>query len=101
MFTPGVGTRRRTSRRAFLLEGAGLAFSTLKPVTGTGEGMVLRCLNPGDTRAAGAWRFAEPVQSAHRTRLDEADPVPLVLEDHGRVVRFSVEPHDTSTIVVR
>jgi len=86
---------------AVTLEGAGLVFSTLKPVAGTGEGMVLRCLNPGDTRAAGAWRFAEPVKSAHRTRLDEADPVPLVLEDHGRVVRFSVEPHDTSTIVVR
>jgi 2-O-(6-phospho-alpha-D-mannosyl)-D-glycerate hydrolase len=83
------------------LEGAGLVFSTLKPVSGAGEGMVLRCLNPGDVRAAGAWRFAEPVQSAHRTRLDEADPVPLVLEDHGHVVRFTVEPHELSTIVVR
>jgi hypothetical protein len=63
--------------------------------------MALRCVNPTDRRAAGAWRFAEPVQSAHRTRLDEGDPVPLVLEGHGRVVRFTVEPHETSTIVVR
>lgn len=83
------------------LEGAGLVFSTLKPVAGAGEGMVLRCLNPGGHRAAGAWRFAEPVQSAHRTRLDEGDPVPLVLEDHGHVVRFTLEPHQISTIVVR
>lgn len=83
------------------LEGAGLVFSTLKPVAGGGEGMVLRCWNPTDTRAAGAWRFAEPVQNAYRTRLDEGDPVPLVLEGHGRVVRFAVEPRATSTIVVR
>ena len=81
------------------LEGTGLVFSTLKPVVG--GGMALRCVNPTDRRAAGAWRFAEPVQSAHRTRLDEGDPVPLVLEGHGRVVRFTVEPHGTSTIVVR
>jgi hypothetical protein len=83
------------------LEGAGLVFSTLKPLSGAGEGMVLRCLNPGHARAAGAWRFAEPVQSAHRTRLDESEPVPLILEDQGRVVRFSVGPHELSTIVVR
>lgn len=83
------------------LEGAGLVFSTLKPVAGGGEGLVLRCWNPTDTRAAGAWRFAEPIESAHRTRLDEGDPVPLVLEAHGRVVRFAVEPYATSTIVVR
>lgn len=83
------------------LEGAGLVFSTLKPAADGAAGMVLRCCNPGDVRAAGAWRFADPVQSAHHTRLDEGDPVPLVLEAHGRVVRFSVEPHETSTIVVR
>jgi len=83
------------------LEGAGLVFSTLKPVAGGDEGTVLRCWNPTDARAAGAWRFAEPVQSAHRTRLDEGDPVPLVLEAHGKVVRFAVEPRATATIVVR
>lgn len=83
------------------LEGSGLVYSTIKPSAGPGDGMVLRCVNSGDVRAAGAWRFAEPVQSAHRTRLDEGDPVPLVLEAHGRVVRFSVDPHETSTIVVR
>jgi hypothetical protein len=83
------------------LEGAGLVCSTIKPAAGSGDGMVLRCVNSGDVRAAGAWRFAEPVQSAHRTRLDERDPVPLVLEAHGRVVRFTVDPHETSTIVVR
>ena len=86
---------------AVTLEGAGLVFSALKPVAGGGAGMVLRCFNPGDAPAAGAWRFADPVHSAHRTRLDEADPVPLVLEAHGRIVRFSVEPYATSTIIVR
>jgi hypothetical protein len=84
------------------LEGAGLVFSTLKPAAGRGdEGMVLRCINPGERRAAGAWRFAEPVRAAYRTRLDEMEPVPLVLEEHGRVIRFTVEPHETATVVVR
>ncbi len=83
------------------LEGSGLVFSALKPVAGGGDGTVLRCFNPGDSRAAGAWRFADPVRSAHRARLDEGDPVPLVLEDHGRVVRFTVEPRETFTTVVR
>jgi alpha-mannosidase len=107
VFTPVRGVWIRdaiglaTPAGGVTLEGAGLVFSTLKPVSGAGEGMVLRCLNPSDRRAAGAWRFAEPVQSAHRTRLDEAEPVPLILEDHGHVVRFTVEPHELSTIVVR
>ena len=83
------------------LEGAGLEFLALKPANGAGEGIVLRCLNPSNQRAAGAWRFTAAVQSAHRTRMDEGEPVPLVLEDSGRVVRFSVEPHGISTIVVR
>ncbi len=106
VFTPVRGVWIRdaigiTPAGGVTLEGAGLVFSSLKPSAGASYGMVLRCLNPGEARAAGAWRFAEPVQSAHRTRLDEAEPVPLVLEDHGHVVRFTVEPHDLSTIVVR
>jgi alpha-mannosidase len=84
------------------LEGARLVFSTLKPPARRGEeGMVLRCINPDARRAAGAWRFAEPVRAAHRTRLDEQEPVPLVLEEHGRVVRFTVEPYETATVFVR
>jgi hypothetical protein len=63
--------------------------------------MALRCYNPGAARAAGAWRFAQPVNAAFRTRLDERGPVPLVLEEGGRVVRFAAEPHEIVTVVVR
>ena len=86
------------------LEGAGLVFSALKPTQGGrthGDEMALRCYNPGAERAAGAWRLTDPVRAAFRTRLDEQDAVPLVLEDGGRVVRFAAEPHEIVTVVVR
>jgi alpha-mannosidase len=84
------------------LEGTGLVFSALKPTQGgRGNEMALRCYNPCAARAAGAWRFAHPVNAAFRTRLDEQGPVPLVLEDGGRLVRFAAEPHEIVTVVVR
>jgi 2-O-(6-phospho-alpha-D-mannosyl)-D-glycerate hydrolase len=83
------------------LEGVGLVWSALKPSTeGADSGMVLRCYNP-DTRAvAGAWRLGVPVHAAFRTRLDEREPVPLVLEDGGRVVRFTAGPGEIVTVAV-
>jgi len=84
------------------LEGTGLVFSVLKPTQGgRGDEMTLRCYNPGAVRAAGAWRFTAPLSAAFRTRHDERGPVPLVLEDGGRVVRFAAEPHEIVTVVVR
>jgi len=89
------------SRGSVTLEGAGLAVSALKPGQGSGGDLVLRCYNPDATPAAGAWRFSDAVRAAWRTRLDEGEPVPLVLEDGGRVVRFTAGPHEIVTLVVR
>lgn len=84
------------------LEGAGLVFSALKPAhAGRGDEIIMRCFNPAAERRAGAWRLAEAARSASRTRLDERDAMPLVLEDGGRVVRFIAEPHETVTVMVR
>ncbi|MGH7537533.1 MAG: glycosyl hydrolase-related protein, partial [Gemmatimonadales bacterium] len=84
------------------LEGTGLVCSALKPMHAGREGeLALRCYNPNAERAAGAWRFTEPVRVAFRTRLDERDPIPLVLEDGGHVVRFAAEPYQIVTVVVR
>jgi hypothetical protein len=72
----------------------------MKPGSEGGE-VVLRCFNPGDAPAAGAWRFSDPAHAAWRTRLDEREPVALVLEDGGRVVRFSAGPREIVTVMVR
>jgi mannosylglycerate hydrolase len=89
------------SRATITLEGTGLVCSAVKPGQGSGGDLVLRCYNPDDTAAAGAWRFGDAVRSAWRTRLDEGEPVPLVLEDGGRVVRFTAGPREIVTVVVR
>ncbi|OLC03534.1 MAG: hypothetical protein AUH46_05390 [Gemmatimonadetes bacterium 13_1_40CM_70_15] len=86
------------------LEGAGLMLSAVKPAhaggSGAGGGLVLRCYNATDGKAAGAWRFGEGVKSAHRVRADERDSVALVLENRGRTVRFVAEPREIVTILV-
>jgi 2-O-(6-phospho-alpha-D-mannosyl)-D-glycerate hydrolase len=109
VFTPVRGLwirdaigRGPTSHRAGItLDGAGLVFSALKPGAGDPRDVVLRCYNPDDRPIAGAWRFAAPVSAAFRTRLDEREPVPLVLEDDGRVVRFTAGPREIVTVMVR
>lgn len=90
------------TRGGITLKGTGLVFSSLKPAEHEPHpgAMVLRCYNPEAEPAAGAWRFDTPVHAAVRTRLDELDPVPLVLEDGGRVVRFSAGPGETVTVLV-
>ncbi len=81
------------------LEGTGLVFSALKPAQ-TGSPMVLRCYNTTGRRAAGAWRFAQGVKTAHRVRADEREAVALVLEQRGNIVRFVAEPHEIVSILV-
>jgi 2-O-(6-phospho-alpha-D-mannosyl)-D-glycerate hydrolase len=87
---------------AITLEGAGLVYSALKPAEGEPRSgaAVLRCYNPEPQPVAGAWRFDPPVRAAFRTRLDEAEPVPLVLEDGGRVARFTASPGEIVTVLV-
>ena len=81
------------------LEGTGLVLSAVKPAQ-AGSPMVLRCYNATARKAAGAWRFADGVKSAHRVRADERESVALVLEQRGNVVRFVAEPHEIVTILV-
>jgi alpha-mannosidase len=81
------------------LEGTGLVLSAVKPAQ-AGSPMVLRCYNASARKAAGAWRFADGVKSAHRVRADERESVALVLEQRGNVVRFVAEPHEIVTILV-
>jgi alpha-mannosidase len=81
------------------LEGSGLVLSVVKPAQ-QGSPLVLRCYNATGRVAAGAWRFAEGVKSAHRVRADERESTALVLEGRGKVVRFTAEPHEVVTILV-
>src|SRR5256886_1866454 len=81
------------------LEGSGLVLSAVKPAQ-QGSPLVLRCYNATGRPAAGAWRFAEGVKSAHRVRADERESTALVLEGRGKVVRFTAEPHEVVTILV-
>ncbi len=81
------------------LEGAGLVPSAIKPAQ-VGSSMILRCYNATGRKAAGAWRFGDPVRSAHRVRADERESVALVLENRGRTIRFVAEPHEIVTIMV-
>ena len=81
------------------LEGSGLVLSAVKPAQ-QGSPLVLRCYNATGRPAAGAWRFADGVKSAHRVRADERESTALMLEGRGKVVRFAAEPHDMVTILV-
>ncbi len=81
------------------LEGTGLVCSAVKPAQ-AGSGTVLRCYNATERQAAGAWRIADGVKSAHRVRADERESVALVLEQRGRTVRFIAEPREIVTILV-
>src|SRR5438105_3482067 len=82
-----------------VLEGSGLVLSAVKPAQ-QGSPLVLRCYNATGRAAAGAWRLAEGVKSAHRVRADERESTALVLEGRGKVVRFTAEPHEVVTILV-
>src|SRR5437870_1994436 len=81
------------------LEGSGLVLSAVKPAQ-QGSPLVLRCYNATGRPAAGAWRFADGVKSAHRVRADERESTALVLEGRGKVVRFTAQPHELVTILV-
>jgi alpha-mannosidase len=96
-----VGGGPAPRRAGITLDGTGLVFSALKPGEADARDVVLRCYNPDDRPVAGAWRFAVPVSAAFRVRLDEQEPVPLVLEDRGRVVRFTAGPREIVTVMVR
>ncbi|HET6797090.1 MAG TPA: glycoside hydrolase family 38 C-terminal domain-containing protein [Gemmatimonadales bacterium] len=105
LFLPvrGIWLRQATSLSPqpidIALQGAGLVFSALKPAT-TGRGLVLRCFNSRDEAAAGAWQFATPVRTAHRTRADERPLHEIRLGDGGHLVPFHAAPHEIVTVMV-
>jgi alpha-mannosidase len=86
-------------RGGIALEGAGLVLSAVKPAH-SGSALVLRCYNATDRAAAGAWRFGDAVRSAHRVRADERESTALVLEERGRVVRFTAGPRELVTLLI-
>jgi alpha-mannosidase len=81
------------------LEGQGLVLSSVKPAQ-VGSAVVLRCYNATDRAAQGAWRFGEAVRSAHRVRADEKESTALVLEEKGKLVRFTAAPRELVTLIV-
>lgn len=87
------------ARGGLALEGPGLVLSAVKPAH-AGTALVLRCYNATDRPAAGTWRFGEPVRSAHRVRADERESTALVLEERGRVARFTAAPRELVTLLV-
>jgi mannosylglycerate hydrolase len=82
------------------LEGEGLVFSSLKPLEGEGRRIVFRCYNATGGRVEGRLLTASPFESAERTRADEREGRPVVLEDNGTVVRFVAGPHEIVTLVL-
>jgi hypothetical protein len=82
------------------LEGDGLVFSSLKPAEGAGRRLVFRCYNATGNRVEGRLLTDSPLQSVERTRADEREGRPLVLEDGGTEVRFVAGPHEIVTLVL-
>jgi alpha-mannosidase len=79
------------------LLGDDLVFSALKPA-GDGEGIVLRCYNPGAHPAAGAVLLGAPVRRAARLAADERELGELPLAADGRSVTLSLAAGEILTL---
>ena len=82
------------------LEGEGLVFSSLKPAEGEGRRIVFRCYNATGESVEGRLLTDSPLESVERTRADEREGRPLVLEDNGTAVRFVAGPHEIVTLML-
>jgi alpha-mannosidase len=82
------------------LEGDGLVFSSLKPAEADGRRIVFRCYNATGDPVEGRLLTDSPFESVERTRADEREGRPLVLEDNGTVVRFVAGPHEIVTLLL-
>ena len=86
------------SRSAITLEGAALAFSSVKE-SEDGGWIVLRGVNLADVETRGTWKLGRAPHEAQLARLDETPTGPVsVLDDR---VRFVAPPRATVTILVR
>jgi alpha-mannosidase len=81
------------------LEGAGLAFSTLKP-RDDGNGVVLRCVNLTHRTRTGRWVWSTPISRAYRARLDETVEAELQLDRDRRTVSFDAGPRQIVTVII-
>jgi alpha-mannosidase len=81
------------------LDGAGLAFTALKPCS-DGRGMVLRCVNVTQRPVEGAWQLPAPCRRAERSRLDERAVETIVVEQGGRRIPFRAGRREVVTIRV-
>jgi mannosylglycerate hydrolase len=82
------------------LEGEGLVFSSLKPAEGEGRRIVFRCYNATGESVEGRLLTDSPLESVERTRADEREGRPLVLEDNGTAVSFVAGPHEIVTLML-
>ncbi len=80
------------------LDGAGLAFTTLKE-SDDGEWIVARCVNLLEHEVEGAWLVPSSVREAHRARLDET-PLEAVAIGHGRIA-FVAASREIVTVLLR
>jgi alpha-mannosidase len=81
------------------LEGAGLAFTALKPAE-DGRGLILRCANLTARAVRGAWLLPFRVRRASRARLDERPLERLRTTRSGRRIPFRAGPREVVTVRV-
>ena len=104
VLVPLVGETLRSAIRippnvhGFELNGAGLAFSTVKEAE-EGDWIVLRCVNLLDQDVSGSWRLGRALREARLARLDETPtgPIPVL----GDSVPFKAPKRGVVTILVR
>jgi alpha-mannosidase len=93
-------TPLRIERADWALEGAGLAFSALKPAE-DGDGVVFRCVNARHTSTTGVCRASFPLAGAWRVRADESAAESVPVERDGRTVRFPAAGREIVTLLLR
>jgi len=81
------------------VEPAAVLVSALKPAE-TGEGIVLRLLNPTDGALDANVRLGIPVRVAEPVRLDE-EPATAPVELDGTVLRLRIPPHALRSVRLR
>ena len=81
------------------LGGAGLVLSAIKPAE-SGDGFVVRVLNPTDADAEAELRVGVPFAAATSVRLDET-PDEATLAHDGERLRFPVPAHGLRSVHLR
>jgi alpha-mannosidase len=76
-----------------------LVLSALKQ-SGDGEAMIVRVYNPGSSEVAGEIRFAQSVEKASFSRLDETEGAAAPITD-GRTIPVRVPPSGIITLRVK